>query len=272
MDNYFIAENLNRYYIHDARFCTVGTEWNANSWNFRLNPTGYHALYYRTDGENTRAYLHMSNNTTVELLSDKIYFIPAFSVIRSEINGEMQKYYIHFQSDYIDFGLYQYTLGKCYAHANHMTAELFNIIVKHYREKNTASKMKVRGAMDILLSDLLNNIAIQPKLIEKFNPVFSFIENHFNEKITLKDLAETINLSTAYFANSFKDTFHISPKQYILGIRLAKSQELLIQTDMSVKEIAEKVGFENENYFSEYFSKKIGISALKFRNYYRNSI
>ncbi len=124
----------------------------------------------------------------------------------------------------------------------------------------------------MLLSDLLNNIAIQPKLIEKFSPFFSFIENHFNEKIILKDLAKTINLSTTYFANSFKDTFHISPKQYILGIRLAKSQELLIQTDMSVKEIAEKVGFENENYFSEYFSKKIGISALKFRNYYRNPI
>ena len=57
----------------------------------------------------------------------------------------------------------------------------------------------------------------------------------------------------------------VSPKQYILGKRLVQSQYLLAKTDLSVKEIAESVGFENENYFSEYFSAKIGISALRYR-------
>ena len=69
-------------------------------------------------------------------------------------------------------------------------------------------------------------------------------------------------LSAVYF---FKATFRVSPKQYILNRRLAEAQRLLIESRMSVGEIARAVGFENENYFSEFFSARIGISALKFR-------
>ena len=75
-----------------------------------------------------------------------------------------------------------------------------------------------------------------------------------------------MNISTMYFSNSSKQVFHISPKQYILHKRLTESQRLLLETDMSIKEIAYAVGFENESYFSEFFSAKIGISARKFRN------
>ena len=75
-----------------------------------------------------------------------------------------------------------------------------------------------------------------------------------------------MNISTMYFSNYFKQVFHVSPKQYILNKRLSEGQRLLLESEMSVKEIAYAVGFENQNYISEYFSKKVGISALKFRN------
>ena len=57
----------------------------------------------------------------------------------------------------------------------------------------------------------------------------------------------------------------LKEKQYILNKRLAESQRLLLETDMTISEIAGAVGFSNENYFSEYFSEKIGISASKYR-------
>jgi AraC-like DNA-binding protein len=74
-----------------------------------------------------------------------------------------------------------------------------------------------------------------------------------------------MNISTMYFSNAFKRVFNISPKQYILNKRLMESQRLLLETEMSVAEIAYAVGFDNENYFSEFFSSRVGISALKFR-------
>ncbi|MBQ4631127.1 MAG: helix-turn-helix transcriptional regulator [Clostridia bacterium] len=252
------------YYVKNARFQKVGTEWNANDWNAGLNPTGCHVLYYRTDSNPTKAVLHMLDGS-LEIEPGKIYFVPAFSVLRSEINGEIEKYYVHFQSDLVEFGLYRQLFESCSVPANSLTKELFDIIVDNYDKKTISSEMKVSGAIEILMADLIENIAVLPRDVERFKPVLQYIENNYRQKIPVSTLAKILNVTTVYFSNIFKAAFHISPKQYILGKRLFESQLLLSGTDMSVREIAERVGFENENYFSELFSAKVGISALRFR-------
>lgn len=253
------------YFVEDAAFCKVGEAWNRNIWDPRNNPTGYHALYYRTDSSDCKATLHMLDGT-LELLPGRVYFIPAYSVLFSQIQGEMEKYYVHFQSDFIDFGLYRHLFDRCFVPADAMTRSLFDTIVENYRKKTPAAERKVSGAMEILLADLLENLAVQPRDVDKFKTVLEYIEAHYREKITIKALAEMMNISPVYFSNAFKAAFHVSPKQYILGKRLFESQLLLTRTDLSVREIADRVGFENENYFSEFFSQKVGISALKFRS------
>lgn len=254
----------NSYYVKYARFQKVGKEWNFNDWDAKLNPTGCHVLYYRTDSSPTKAILHMTDGS-LELEAGKIYFVPAFSVLRSEIDGEIEKYYIHFQCDYIEFGLYRQLFEHCCVPANNLTASLFDMIIDNYTKNTIASEKKVSGAMEILMADIMENLAIRPRDIEKFNLVLAYIEKNYQKNIIISELANIMNISTMYFSNIFKEAFHISPKQYILGKRLYESQRLLTGTDLSVKEIAEKVGFENENYFSELFSTKVGISALKFR-------
>ena len=125
--------------------------------------------------------------------------------------------------------------------------------------------MKVRGAMDLLLADFFTEPVVDRHSLLRFERVLYYIEENYKKNISLSELASLMNISTMYFSNSFKSAFHISPKQYILNKRLTESQRLLLETDLSVKEIAYAVGFENENYFSEFFSAKVGISALKFR-------
>ena len=95
--------------------------------------------------------------------------------------------------------------------------------------------------------------------------MLKYIDEHYRENIPLSKLASIMSISSMYFSNLFKSTFNISPKQYILNKRLMESQRLLLESELSIKEIAYAVGFENENYFSEFFSSKVGISALKFR-------
>ena len=99
----------------------------------------------------------------------------------------------------------------------------------------------------------------------KFGEVLAYIDENYRKSISLSELASIMNISTMYFSNYFKRVFKISPKQYVLNKRLTESQRLLLESRMSVKEIAYQVGFENENYFSEFFSQKVGISALNFR-------
>jgi len=252
------------YFIESAKFARVGKEWNNNIWDSKNNPMGYHALYYRTDKSECRAVLHMIDGN-LEILPDRIYFIPAYSVLHSEIDGEMEKYYVHFQSDFIDFGLLIPSYERCFVPADNMTKGLFDIIVENCKNTDMASERKVQGAMNILLADLLEKMAVKQRDEKKFEKVLKYIQEHYRERIEVGDLAKMMNFSKVYFSNAFKAAFRISPKQYIQGLRLVESQRLLARTELSVREIAEYVGFENENYFSEFFSAKVGISALKFR-------
>ena len=254
----------NTYSVAFAERRDIGEEWNRVKWNLKHHQIGYHRLYYRTDTVGGRAVIHLVD-CDIELLPGNVYFIPAFSVLQSEIDGEMNKYYVHFQSDSLVFGLYRYLSGRYCVKGNSFTESLFETVVENYTKNTPDAHMKVRGAMDLLLADFFTEPVVDRHSLLRFERVLYYIEENYKKNISLSELASLMNISTMYFSNSFKSAFHISPKQYILNKRLTESQRLLLETDLSVKEIAYAVGFENENYFSEFFSAKVGISALKFR-------
>jgi len=149
--------------------------------------------------------------------------------------------------------------------ANESSESLFKTVIDNYADPSVGAHLKVRGAIDLILSDFISDICAERPDLARFEDVLEYIEENFRKNISLAKLAGIMNISPMYFSNYFKSTFHISPKQYILNKRLTESQHLLLESRMSVKEIAYAVGFENENYFSEFFSAKVGISALKFR-------
>ncbi len=253
------------YSVAYAEHRNIGEEWNRVEWNTRHHQIGMHRLYLRTDTGGDRAVVHLMD-CDVELEAGSVCFVPAYSVRSSELLGEMSKYYIHFQAKDPILDQYRYLSGRYTVPANEMTEALFRTVVENYTKSSSDAGMRVQGAMQLLLSDFFSELRIDQRSLHKFEVVLQYIRAHFREKVTLSELASLMNISTMYFSNSFKSAFHISPKQYILNMRLTESQRLLLQSDLSVKEIAYAVGFENENYFSEFFTAKMGISALKFRN------
>ncbi len=242
----------------------IGEEWNLVEWNRKHHEIDCHRLYYRADDNGGKAVLTLLDKK-IELVANKVYFIPAFSVLQSEIDGQMDKYYIHFRSNNMLFGLYRYLSGEYQVDANDITQKLFDTVVENYNLNTEQSKMKVQGAMNLLLAEFISQSSINSHALVKYKSVLEYIEKNYRKDLSVNELASVMNVSPTYFANSFKKAFHISPKQYILNKRLTESQQLLLETDMSVKEIAYLVGFENENYFSEFFAQKTGVSALKYR-------
>lgn len=240
----------------------IGDEWNYVKWNKDHHQIQYHRLYLLTEGD---AEMKLSGKN-LSLKPGFVYFIPAFSVLQSNIVGKMNKYYIHFQTDSPFFSLYRYLSDKYAVSKSAISEELFKIVVENYTDGSVSARFKVQGAMNLLLSDFISDITVKAPDLAKFSEVLDYIDKHYRENIRLEDLASIMNISSMYFSNYFKKVFNISPKQYILNKRLTESQRLLLESRMSIKEIAFAVGFDNENYFSEFFSAKVGISALKFRN------
>lgn len=254
--------DANRYSVGYAAKEIIGEEWNNVVWDRNHHQIQYHRLYLLTDGSAT---LHLYDKT-VELLPHNIYFIPAFSIVQSEIKGEMNKYYIHFLANSPIFGLYRYLSDRYSVPADGMTEYLFQCVLENCTRNTQDSYMRVQGAMDLILAPFFSDVNADRHNLLKFEGVLRYIDENYTKDIRLCELASLMNISTMYFSNYFKQVFHISPKQYILNKRLGESQRLLLESELSIKEIAYAVGFENESYFSEYFSKKVGISALRFRN------
>ena len=252
----------NRYSVVFAQRDIIGEEWNDVIWDKNHHQIQYHRLYFLTSGT---ARLHLYDKT-IELVPGQIYFIPAFSILQSEIHGEMNKYYIHFSADSPIFGLYRYISDRTSVMADELTEHLFERVLENYTLNTQEAYLKVQGAMNLLLAPFFADVTTDRHSIIKFEGVLKYIDQNYKRNIRLDELAALMNISTMYFANYFKQVFHISPKQYILNKRLDESQRLLLESEMSIKEIAYAVGFENESYFSEFFSKKVGTPALKFRN------
>lgn len=95
--------------------------------------------------------------------------------------------------------------------------------------------------------------------------VLRYIQEHYAENFSLSDLAEMVNANETYLSHAFKKITHYSPQQYILRRRIGKAQSLLAYTQLSLTEIAARVGYEDSNYFSRVFKKIIGMPPRLYR-------
>ena len=89
--------------------------------------------------------------------------------------------------------------------------------------------------------------------------------NSLMENTSLRDLAAGSRLSESRFWHIFKQTYGVSPLQWLLDHRLAAAIEQLGATDLSVKEISFRAGFGSQSQFSRLFRKRYGQSPLQYR-------
>lgn len=103
------------------------------------------------------------------------------------------------------------------------------------------------------------------KMKELLSVAKEYIDTHYNREIALSDVARYIFLSESYFAHMFKTEFGISPKSYLLQIRVKQSQTLLSDTDMKISDIALSVGFCSQQRYNDAFRKYTQTTPLQYR-------
>lgn len=93
-----------------------------------------------------------------------------------------------------------------------------------------------------------------------------YIEHNFHNNISVEDIAEICGLNRSYFGKIFKETIGKTPQDFILSFRMAKSAELLKFTNMSIGDIGNAVGYENQLHFSRAFKHIYGLPPREWRN------
>jgi len=100
----------------------------------------------------------------------------------------------------------------------------------------------------------------------------SYIESHYTERLTLKQLADAFYINTSYLGQIFKRETGESFTNYINKYRIQKAKELLCTPGFKVYEVADKVGFTDYHYFLKIFKKIAGVNPTDIKNnsFYHN--
>lgn len=97
------------------------------------------------------------------------------------------------------------------------------------------------------------------------NMAISYIKEHYNEKIDVKDIADAVGLYPNYLQKLFREKHETSIMQYLQHYRVEKSCQYLIETNLSVEEIVTLVGINDVKNYYVYFKRYFNTTPRKFR-------
>ncbi|MDP6903642.1 MAG: helix-turn-helix domain-containing protein [Verrucomicrobiota bacterium] len=109
------------------------------------------------------------------------------------------------------------------------------------------------------------------KLLLPFSQISAaveFIRTHHRERISVTDLAHHSGLSPRQLNRKFNDAFGMSAQDFLTKTRIQTASDALLNTALSIAEIAQKFGFCDQSAFTQAFRKHTGVTPLKFRKRY----
>ena len=167
---------------------------------------------------------------------------------------------------------------------NEANLDMKVIFISGYADFEYAQSAVRLGAFDYLLKpidqDMLNHVLerivasdgkihdngqdeeVPPSTIKM---ILSEMRQNYTEDITLTDLAQKYQISSGYLSRLIKEELQLSFSEYIASKRIQKAKELLAEENLSIEEIAERVGYKDYYYFTKVFTKISGISPSKYR-------
>lgn len=150
--------------------------------------------------------------------------------------------------------------------------EILQKIVEINRiEQRTTELMNSKLILDLITEMMVESLAYDDRAMPKFvHDAVKYIEKHFSENITLDQIAESLSISKYHLSREFKKYTGDSPGEYLIRHRINRSKELLKNTDLSISQIAGKVGIPAEHHFSMLFKSRTDETPRDFRKMWRS--
>ena len=118
------------------------------------------------------------------------------------------------------------------------------------------------------MSDLFEDVGFNEESWGKdsvADEVKFFLDVNYADRIVLKDVARSFGIHPNYLTRTFHEKFGVSPKKYILDLKLKKACRLLTTTELPVSVISGSLGFDDQLAFSRIFRKNLSVSPSEYR-------
>lgn len=262
------------YSLNQTTEILIGGSYTGNrSWNKTYSEIdNCLKIYLLISGE-----LYLSGEEQKFLLKkDKLYFINGSKLKYQHCNGSFSTDWLHFIPK--DLVIRQTLLAMPLVveipvelHLNYNALKNINSLISHnypsYTEFYLAT-LRMQTFLQSILVYLLEQYSfedIKPTNIERIEPAIQYINNHFTEDMRLEHLAQKCCMSANYFYKLFTSALQTTPTNYISLVRMNRALQLLVNNEYNIKEIAYKVGFNDDAYFSRVFKKYYGITPGEYK-------
>ncbi|GMQ57364.1 hypothetical protein AN1V17_17590 [Vallitalea sediminicola] len=243
-----------------------------DTWKEKSYIPYFNKLYYICEGD---GWVETCDKSLFPKKGDLV-IIPAnqphaFSYIN---NNFYKKYWCHFTATIGDknlFDIFDFPNIINIKEDKDYFTDLFEQLVILDRKNDISSILKAKGVLLEIIAYFLEKINVKelhmyksPSL-EKLELILSYIEKHLGESITVEQLAEIAHLQVNYFIKFFRLHFGNTPMNYVKRQRLEKAKQYLLNSDLSISEIGQKVGYTEVSHFSNQFKNYTGITASVYR-------
>lgn len=172
---------------------------------------------------------------------------------------------------------------SCVVHAGAHLREVHGICEEMYRLLGKRRRGKAADLAVHLLGAALISLAGELGETEKEkrrNPaadrgnmdIKGYLDRHYAEDLTLGYIASQLGYSETYISHLFKKTYGESPMKYVMHRRISEAQLLLHSTNLLVSQVAARVGYGNVSYFVTLFSRVVGMTPVKYREFVKKDV
>lgn len=232
-------------------------------WHFDNQCHNFDSIFLILDGH---GYLY-NDNERVELEPHNIYIIPANSSYNYRCDEYLEKIFVHF---------------KMYVIPDKDLLSSVDRIAKIKLSKEEAEKIKdicysetaakaiffdnyIRGLIAGIIEPYSEQITEDLKIYKKYERLYRYVEDNLYADTKVSDICRYIGFSQTYIGQRFKEDTGKTIKDFLNEMLLEKMKYLFQISNCSIKEVAEKLHFNNEFYCSKFFKKHMGISPREYK-------
>ncbi|GMQ58517.1 AraC family transcriptional regulator [Vallitalea sediminicola] len=151
--------------------------------------------------------------------------------------------------------------------------ELIEKILLELENQQSGAKQIVEA----IILELIWSVRRILNIVDDFNPnkfgykntlvkkAVEYIKLNKFQKLTVKQIADSCNVSPDYLSHIFKDITELTLLQFIESIRMNEAMSMIINSDLNINQIAYKLGYNDSLYFSKKFKKSFGMSPSNYR-------
>lgn len=209
-----------------------------------INSNIGHTMYLDKDTNNVKYFgFGIESVSVAGIVDDTAKAINYFHIENRDKSLRFEEYFEDIYNEYKGNDIFAKSL------ANAIASTLFINLLRKYRKSITVKHDK--------------------KVNRQIDYIKSYIDTNYNEDIKLEDLSSMAYMNKFHLISEFKQSYRITPIEYLILKRIEIAKNLLISTNHTMEEISALVGFNSQSYFNQVFKKKVGQTPSQFRRKHR---